>query len=76
MVCGSRQVSIYERWKRKQRYEDARKMYRTKNLVIKFGNLSRTTSGRSWSGKKNGQTGRGLDMVQEVFWICETKNWT
>ena len=38
---------MYEMWKRKRIYEDARKMYRTKILVKKLGNLEKTTFGRS-----------------------------
>ena len=37
VVCGSRRVSMYEMWKRKQIHEDARNMYRTKILVGEFG---------------------------------------
>ena len=42
MVCGSRQVSMYEMWKRKQIHEDARKMYRTKIIVEKIGKMRKT----------------------------------
>ena len=38
---------MYEMWKRKQIHEDVRKMYRTKVLVEKFGNMVKTTFGRS-----------------------------
>ena len=31
VVCGSRQVSIYEMWKRKQVHEDARKNVQDQN---------------------------------------------
>ena len=66
---------MYEMWKRKQIYEDAKKMYRTKILVKKFGKMEKTTFGRSSRREKNGQAGRGPD-VQKVFWICEAKNAT
>ena len=36
MVCGSRQVSTYEMWRRKQIKIDARRMHRTKILVKKL----------------------------------------
>ena len=38
---------MYEMWKRKQIYEDAKKMYRTKIIVKKFGKMEKTTFGRS-----------------------------
>ena len=38
VVCGSRSVLMHEMWKRKQVHEDARKMYRTKIILNKFGN--------------------------------------
>ena len=41
VVCGSRQVSVYELWKRKQIHEDGRKMYRTKIIVKKVGKWER-----------------------------------
>ena len=46
VVCGSRQVSMYEMWKRKQIHEDARKMHRTNILVKKFGEMEKASSGR------------------------------
>ena len=57
-------------------YEDARKMYRTKILVTKLGKVVKTTFGRPRLGKNNGQAWRGVDMVQKVFGISETKNGT
>ena len=38
---------MYEMWKRQQKHEDARKMYRTKILVKKFGKMEKAPSGRS-----------------------------
>ena len=67
---------MYKMWKRKQIHEDARKMNRTKSNVKRFGKKERAPFGRSWPGKKNGQAGRGSDMVQKVFRICEAKNGT
>ena len=46
MVCGSRQVSMYEMWKRKQIHKDARNMYRAKILVKKFGKMEKVPFGR------------------------------
>ena len=41
VVCGSRQVSMYEMGERKQTYEDARKMHMTEILVKEFGKWRR-----------------------------------
>ena len=38
VVCGSRQVSMYEMWKRKQIHKDAWQMHQTNTLVKKCGN--------------------------------------
>ena len=38
---------MYEMWKRKQIYEDAKKMYRTKIIFKKIGKMEKTTFGRS-----------------------------
>ena len=38
---------MFEMWKSKHMYEDARQMYRTKILVNKFGKMVKTTFGRS-----------------------------
>ena len=38
---------MYEMWKRKQIHEDAKKMYRTRMLVKKFGKMVKAASGRS-----------------------------
>ena len=76
VVCGSRQVSVYEMRERNQIYEDAQKMYTTKIPVKKFGKMEKTTFGRQRPGKKKRQAGRGSDMVQKVFRICEAKNGT
>ena len=46
-MCGSRQVSMYEMWKRKQIHEDAKKMYRTRFPVIMFGKMVKAPFGRS-----------------------------
>ena len=46
VVCESRQASMYEMW-RKQIHQDARKMYRTKIPVKKFGKMLKASSGRS-----------------------------
>ena len=39
MMCGSRQVSMHETWKRKQIHDDARIIYRTKIIAKKFGKI-------------------------------------
>ena len=38
---------MYEMWKRKQIYEDAREVYRTNIPVKKFGKMEKTTFRRS-----------------------------
>ena len=38
---------MYEMWKRKQIYEDAKTMYRTRIIVKKFGKMEKATFGRS-----------------------------
>ena len=38
---------MYETWKRKQIYEDAKNMYRMEVLVKKFGKMEKATFGRS-----------------------------
>ena len=37
---------MYEMWKRKQTHEDARKMYRAKILVKRFGKMVKAPFGR------------------------------
>ena len=47
VVCGSRQVSMYEMRKRKQIHGNVTKMYRKKIPVKKFGKMRMAPSGRS-----------------------------
>ena len=47
VVHGSRWVSTHEMCKRKQTHEDARKMYWTKILVEKIGEMWKSSIGRS-----------------------------
>ena len=47
-----------------------------KIFAKKFGKMAKTAFGRSRLGQKNGQVGRGSDMVQKVFGMCEAKNGT
>ena len=65
VVCGSRQVSMHEMWKRKQIYEDAREMGRTKIHVKKFGKMER----RHLGGHDLARRMDKQDVVQKVFWI-------
>ena len=65
---------MYDMWKRKQVHEDNKKMYWTKIPVKKLEKMGMTPSGRSRPRQKNGWTGRGVNMVQKVFGIRETKN--
>ena len=51
VVCGSRQVSMYEIWKRKQIHEDARR-------CTCSGKWRRRHLGGHEPGQKSGQTGR------------------
>ena len=57
-MCGSRQVSMYEMWKRKQIYENARKMHGVKVLVEEFGTMEKATPWvamtwlEEWTGRK------------------------
>ena len=44
--------------------------------VKKIREMAKAPSGRTRLGQKNGQTGRGINMVQKVFWIREAKNGT
>ena len=53
VVCGSGQISVYEMWKRMQTHKDARKMYRIKLLVKRFG---------KWRGRHLG----GHDLVRRI----------
>ena len=74
VVCGSRQVSVYEMWKRKQIYEDARKVYRAKVLVKKVWESGEDDiwEAMTWS---EGWTDREKScLVQKVFGIREAKN--
>ena len=38
---------MYEMWKSKQIHEDAREIYRTRNVFKKFGKMEKTTLGRT-----------------------------
>ena len=59
-----RQQRWWRSWNIARRdYEDVRKMYRTKIPVRKLGKMAKMTFGWPRLGKKNGQAGRGSDMM-------------
>ena len=62
-------------WKRKQKNEDAQKMYRTKILVKKFGKMEKATFGRHDVVRRMDRQGEVLIWCRKC-WICEAKNGT
>ena len=51
-------------------------MHRDKVLVKEFGEMEKATTWRPRSGKKSGQAGRSVDLVQKMLGLCETENGT
>ena len=72
VVCGSRQVSVYEMWKRKQIHEDVLDQHSCQKVWENGEDAIWEVM--TWS--ENGQAGRGSAVVQKVFGICEAKNGT
>ena len=73
VVRGSRQVSMYELWKRKQIHEDARKMHRTETPVKKFGKMEKTPFGGHDLVRRKDRKRRGIEMVQKMLGIREAE---
>ena len=48
----------------------------TKISVQEFRKMVKATYGRTRHGKKNGQAGRSLDLVQTMLGLCEAENGT
>ena len=45
-------------------------------LGKEFGKMEQAAYGRTRYGKKNGQAGRSIDLVQKMLGLCATKNGT